>query len=212
MTKLTYCDTVAVAPSTGAARHSFRLNSIYDPDFTGVGHQPAFHDRWAQLYQQYRVVSASYVVTFMPHRTDHNATYTGAVDTYPYTDSSAIDQRRLPGILFTEIADQSSAIQTQPGDLNVLRETKTDAVKYRMSGVTPRVYTIKGSTGLKKYHNDPDDYNKATAFGSNPGKPIFLHCGVMSKFDGGTTANYHMDVKIVFTVELTDPLDAENEN
>lgn len=212
LTKLTYCDTVAVSPATGSARHVFRMNSIQDVDYTGVGHQPAFHDRWAQLYNQYRVLSCAYQVTFMPYRSDHNANYIGAVDTYPFTDSSAIDQRRLPGILFTEVVNKTSAIQSQSGDYNVMRETKTDALKYVMSGPTPRSYTIRGSTNLKRLHQDPEDYAKSTAFASNPGKPIYLHCGVMSKFNGGTTSNYHMDVKLVMTVELTDPIDAENEN
>ena len=130
LTKLTYCDTVEVAPSTGSARHVFRMNSIQDVDYTGVGHQPAYHDKWSALYNQYRVLSCAYTVTYMPYRSDHNAVYIGSVDSYPYTDSTAIDTRRLPGILFTELVNKTSAIQSQTGDLNVMRETKTNILNY----------------------------------------------------------------------------------
>lgn len=36
----------------------YRGASIFDPDFTGVGHQPLGHDQWAGLYQRYRVISS----------------------------------------------------------------------------------------------------------------------------------------------------------
>lgn len=41
----------------------FNLNSVYDPDRTGIGHQPLGIDQWAQLYTKYRVLSCRYVVT-----------------------------------------------------------------------------------------------------------------------------------------------------
>jgi len=35
--------------------YQFRLNSLFDPDFTGTGHQPKGFDQLAALYQRYRV-------------------------------------------------------------------------------------------------------------------------------------------------------------
>lgn len=37
---------------------SFRGNSIYDPDYTGVGGQPTGRDQWASLYQEYVVLGS----------------------------------------------------------------------------------------------------------------------------------------------------------
>lgn len=47
----------AVAPV-----QQFNLNSLYDPDRTGVGHQPYGFDQLAALYNRYRVIATSYVV------------------------------------------------------------------------------------------------------------------------------------------------------
>lgn len=38
------------------------LNSLYDPDRSGIGHQPFGFDQLASLYNRYRVISCSYVV------------------------------------------------------------------------------------------------------------------------------------------------------
>lgn len=40
----------------------FRGNSIFDPDFTGVGSQPMGHDQWATLYRRYRVIGSKITV------------------------------------------------------------------------------------------------------------------------------------------------------
>jgi hypothetical protein len=40
------------------------MNSIFDPDLTGVGHQPQLHDQLALLYSKYLVMSCSYKITF----------------------------------------------------------------------------------------------------------------------------------------------------
>ncbi|AJD07523.1 putative capsid protein [Sewage-associated circular DNA virus-15] len=38
------------------------LNSIFDPNRTGIGHQPYGHDTLQQIYGRYRVISCKYVV------------------------------------------------------------------------------------------------------------------------------------------------------
>jgi len=36
----------------------FRINSLFDPDFTGGGQQPTTFDQWMTLYDRYRVLAA----------------------------------------------------------------------------------------------------------------------------------------------------------
>lgn len=43
---------------------TFRLNSIYDPDYTGVGGQPSGYTEYAGLYNKYRVLGAKVRVRF----------------------------------------------------------------------------------------------------------------------------------------------------
>jgi hypothetical protein len=43
---------------------AFKLNDIYDPYYTGVGHQPYYHDQLAAVYGQYLVLSVEFIWTF----------------------------------------------------------------------------------------------------------------------------------------------------
>lgn len=47
------------AGSGTSALHLFRANSVFDPNFTGVGHQPLGFDEWAAVYGKYRVIKSS---------------------------------------------------------------------------------------------------------------------------------------------------------
>lgn len=38
------------------AQHQFRMNSAFDPDYTGTGHQPMLYDQYAALYNRYCVL------------------------------------------------------------------------------------------------------------------------------------------------------------
>jgi len=56
--------------TTGAlAKQLFVINSIYDPDSTGTGHQPLYRDTYAAIYDQYAVVSATAKITFCSNAT-----------------------------------------------------------------------------------------------------------------------------------------------
>lgn len=55
-----YCADTA---TDAAGMYQFNLNSIFDPDRTGAGHQPYGRDTYATLYNRYRVISCSWVIT-----------------------------------------------------------------------------------------------------------------------------------------------------
>lgn len=50
----------------------YRGNSIYDPDFTGTGHQPLGHDQYSSFYHKYCVVGAYVTVRFVPCTDTYN--------------------------------------------------------------------------------------------------------------------------------------------
>jgi len=58
--KLKYCSAVV---TNNAGQYVFNLNSLFDPDLTGVGHQPYGYDQLAVLYNRYRVIGTSWHVT-----------------------------------------------------------------------------------------------------------------------------------------------------
>lgn len=60
-----YSTTINLDPSLGTpAPYLFRANSIHDPDFTGIGHQPYGHDTYALIYNHYNVRSC--IITMTP--------------------------------------------------------------------------------------------------------------------------------------------------
>lgn len=48
----------------GIAFNTFNANSIFDPNNTGVGHQPMYRDQWAGVYNQYVVIGSKITVHF----------------------------------------------------------------------------------------------------------------------------------------------------
>eukprot|EP01083_Nonionella_stella_P137797 419284_1 len=61
---LRYVDQVTITPVAGTVGfHTFRANSIYDPDYTGVGHQPLNHDILADKYGSYVVTKSQVTAT-----------------------------------------------------------------------------------------------------------------------------------------------------
>lgn len=67
ITKHKYCDRLQF-PVAGLGydynTYIFRANGIYDPDWSGTGHQPLFRDEMAARYAFYAVLSSTIVVTF----------------------------------------------------------------------------------------------------------------------------------------------------
>jgi len=64
-TVLRYVDTYTLTSSTQAvAKQSMRLNSLHDPDSTGVGHQPLYYDQLSSIYGRYVVLCSTMTATF----------------------------------------------------------------------------------------------------------------------------------------------------
>ena len=62
--QLRYSQTVTINPGIGTCGvYKFRANSIFDPDYTGIGHQPYGHDNLESIYQHYTVDSSTITVT-----------------------------------------------------------------------------------------------------------------------------------------------------
>jgi len=63
--KMKYCEAINnVGGPTGAGygNYQFLANSVWDPNATGIGHQPYGMDTMTSLYNRYRVISCKYVI------------------------------------------------------------------------------------------------------------------------------------------------------
>lgn len=57
-----YSDTFYM--SNASPFYQFNLNSLFDPDRTGLGHQPHGYDTMSSIYNRYRVIKCSWVINF----------------------------------------------------------------------------------------------------------------------------------------------------
>lgn len=177
---LNYHDFFAIVTTAGVSNdHTFNLNSIFDPDLSGTGHQPLGSDQWATLYGRYRVDSVRATVTGVTNST-HGAVYVMIANntTTALTDSYVI----------MESPDKISAVCNLGGP-SVRISKSFDLAK--VNGVTREVYRT--------------DDRYQSQFGSNPTERIVLHVGTFESLLGaGVDNNYTIELN--YYVTLFDPL------
>lgn len=99
VTKHVYGEYKALSLTTQGViqNYLYRLNSVFDPDYTGVGTQPYGRDQLAALYGRYRVVAASVFVTFRNRGDPDNgvmvAIRPASNNTTPSTEKQLIEDR-----------------------------------------------------------------------------------------------------------------------
>jgi hypothetical protein len=64
-TSLKYVDTFRFGPAGTSGVYVYRGNSLYDPDYTSVGHQPRYFDNYAAVYSKYKVLGSTFNVKMM---------------------------------------------------------------------------------------------------------------------------------------------------
>lgn len=63
LVRLRYAEVLTYNPTAGnIAINAFRANSVFDPNYTGAGHQPSNYDRWAANFDRYTVVGSRCLV------------------------------------------------------------------------------------------------------------------------------------------------------
>lgn len=77
--RLTYADNFRheIAQNGSSIYQAFRVDSIFDPDATGTGHQPILRDLWASQYDFYTVLACDYRIIMYNANADP-ITYTAA--------------------------------------------------------------------------------------------------------------------------------------
>lgn len=61
--KLFYSEAIGITLGT-INYYNFRMNSIYDPNYTGTVNQPLWHDQLAVMYNKYKVNACKYKFIF----------------------------------------------------------------------------------------------------------------------------------------------------
>lgn len=147
--KLRYGDQFVANPGGSIWSNTFRCNSIFDPDYTNVGHQPLGHDQWQLFYNHYVVLGAKIWVKACR--------------------SIGGDTAAPASYITLQLHDTSSFISPST-DFNKMLEN--GLVKYKLW--TPSFGSTSMSMGYspKKFFNVKDMRDNVTrlgaAFGANP--------------------------------------------
>lgn len=167
----------ALQVSGSLIQYRYRVNSIYDPNMTGVGHQPYGHDTLLGMYRQYRVWSCRYTVT--------------------------IGGGTPAAMLATEISPET--LVTLGVDMGTICERPN--AKWRLHANNTKTMIrgkcyIPAGLSIPKSQYRTADY--ATLFGTNPTLPLYLYIWVQHH-DASTVVSPSLHVTLTFFTECFDP-------
>jgi hypothetical protein len=163
---LTFVDTV------------FNLNSLFDPEFTGAGHQPRGFDTLATLYGKYRV-NRCIATLHARQRAAHGI----QIVMVPNNTSTALQNNDYPAEMQRSVASQITG-SAQPV---VNLERAYDCAD------------VLGQTSAQ-YRADEDTSALVTA---NPAELLYLHV-FAQQIDGATVLDYEFVLNMVFECEFFD--------
>lgn len=86
--RLRYCEETHLNPGAGLVSvYVMKANGLYDPNSTGVGHQPLGFDQMCTFYKRFIVLGSKITVTFTPvGTTNQNLCYCGVMTSTTGTD------------------------------------------------------------------------------------------------------------------------------
>lgn len=178
--KMSYAEMFKLATTTGAYNeYIYRLNSIFDPDFTGVGHQPYGFDTYSTIYSKYRVLKVKWHIT-------------GQMDTTVYSTLTV-----LPNNSLTSVGSSSLAMETPRSKYKQLVGPGGTPVEIRGT------LDLASFNGRSKAQYSADDLFEATMT-TNPNEVMGLHIGLSNL--SGVTGTFSGNIVLEYTVELFDPL------
>jgi hypothetical protein len=181
---LRYCDifTTGNLAATTAVAQIMNLNSLFDPDRTGTGHQPMGFDQLAGIYARYRVLKVRWKVIISPSSVTYHAAVVplngllASAVTTAATFTAAAEQPRAK--LFTQAASGNAHTFNGFISLNAL------------AGTTPLEYL------------DDDRYEALVT--ATPSEIETLYIALYNPNAGTIVINY--SVELLFECDLHDPI------
>lgn len=177
LVKLKYSQAVDLTSGANPGSHVFNMNSIFDPNFTGVGHQPLGYDEWSNFYAQYCVYGASWNVRIVG---DGNAACLAGVLVKPNStllnNFDTIRERPYSQDAICGLQGSNKHIQCFKGFMS-----------------TKRIF------GLKTLTVADDQY--IASFGANPSNSWYLHL-YAQHIDRSTAASSKAEVELTYYVKL----------
>lgn len=170
VTKLGYSDLITTTSTTGAVQaQQFRVNSLFDPDLTNVGHQPYVFDQLSAIYSDYVVYGC---------KIDMRISCTGA--------TKVVARPTVSSTVPTNITLE----QERPFSKSVI---------FTGSGPTKRIsmyVDVAKQWGVSKKQVATDDLFAGTV-STNPTNITYLNVSVIAA-DQGSTVNAYIDYNLTY--------------
>lgn len=206
------------ASAATSAEYSFRLNSVFDPNVTGVGHQPRGHDQWATLYRRYLVHGCKYKIDFYA-ATD--STTANAACNFLYGTVVGPEGQTADWATYEDIMEypRTNLIKIRKGSRNTA-VTPSAVTPFSSSGNA----TCKGYVSMLKLYKEfrgvqlasgaqnaiwPTDFSATVSATPTQEELLTLWAGSLYQ-DAGislvTLPNLYATVQLVYYVEYYDPV------
>lgn len=176
ITKLRYCDNLTLTSTAGViSRYLYAANGIFDPDITGIGHQPLYRDSYAVIYDQYVVLGAKITCVF-----SNNGVFPQVIGIVGEDDSVMTS-------VVTTACEQSNSFTTLQS----------------AAGAPPMVLTCTFDPLRDFGVRVKDDGSSATAVAANPSE-LWCFGVFMASSDLISTSTCQVKVTIEYTVKFTE--------
>lgn len=181
--ELHYEDTFRLYTGTTAyATHVFRGNSLYDPDFTGSGHQPRYFDNYSAIYGRYKVLAS----TMSAEVLNQSSTAGAVLSMIPLTES-------IPATSLEDMAELPNAKTTRP--IPILSR-----ISHRLS----TSITTQKVCGLRPGQVNDEDWS--AAYNANPTQIWYWTVGAFS-MDKSTSVDCIVRVSVKYKAVFYDRKD-----
>lgn len=180
---LKYSDVFTQSLATVTATNQImNMNSLFDPDRTGTGHQPYGHDQIAALYNRYRVWSLQWKITFHAESQGFHVVVT------PTNGNLAT--------AITNVTSFAAACETPRANVH-------------SQGTGANSVVLRGNLQLNELNgSSPTEYKSddrfQAVFGSSPGELLLLNIGTYNS--SGSTVAIDFIVELWYHVEVYDPI------
>jgi len=209
-----YCDVVTIPNhNVGSGPYVFRMNSIFDPDHTSVGHQPRFHDQIGAIYHKYCVIGAKAYIEVLTTSPSTNSEQ-GNPTIFAYLDDSATaDSRSLEQHIELGMPNSSYLMTNVPGQSfngpELSRAKRSFTMTYgvrKFWGIDKKTQLIYPSgTGVGDEYIENSNYS--AMYGTNPTRVCFLKLKTFDSAVTDTTVSFKARVTIDYTVVCYQPIE-----
>lgn len=174
------------AAAGAGAFNSFRINSIYDPDFTGAGSSALGYSTYSYLYGRYRVLRVRVILRFVDNTPDSKG---GSIVGVIFNSNSTFSSNPLtwPAQPFAF----SKVLQGDTGGQHSVVNFDLQPALHKIAGVTPAQFKM--------------DQDYSATYAANPASSLYAHVFLTGKLSSAAEAA-RVEVRLVFDVELSQPV------